>query len=242
MSRVRNFAFECIDTLNHASTVDGVMDTMWGTGKFFGFENFGVSGIPLPSETIDPYILLRGWPEDWTKRYVEHNYVQDDPIIAKTKTSTLPFSWNEVPNETMTPRARRIMDEAKEFGLVEGISVPIYTTHGFQAIVTIGAKNLRLSPDEKAALHLISIYAHSHAKRLISTPSSTSSKHNKALGRRELECLKWSSLGKSAWEISEILHLSQRTVEEYLFNASRKLNASNRVQAVAEAIRNGLIL
>lgn len=46
---------------------------------------------------------------------------------------------------------------------------------------------------------------------------------------------------ETAWEIGEILHISKRTVEGHLINAARKLNATNRAQAVACAIRYRLI-
>jgi LuxR family quorum sensing-dependent transcriptional regulator len=58
---------------------------------------------------------------------------------------------------------------------------------------------------------------------------------------RERECLKWAARGKSEWEISQILGISEHTSEKHLLNAKTKLGASNRVHAVAEALRRGLI-
>ena len=58
---------------------------------------------------------------------------------------------------------------------------------------------------------------------------------------RETECLKWAAAGKSEWEISQILGISEHTAERHLLNAKTRLGAVNRVQAVAEAIRLGLI-
>ncbi len=29
------------------------------------------SGIPLPSERIDPYFMLNAWPDGWFERYVQ---------------------------------------------------------------------------------------------------------------------------------------------------------------------------
>jgi LuxR family transcriptional regulator, quorum-sensing system regulator BjaR1 len=62
-----------------------------------------------------------------------------------------------------------------------------------------------------------------------------------ALTPRERECLKWAAGGKSEWEISQILGISEHTCEKHLLNAKAKLGAANRVQAVAEAIRRGYI-
>lgn len=61
------------------------------------------------------------------------------------------------------------------------------------------------------------------------------------LSERERECLRWVSMGKTAWETASILGRSQRTVEYHLKNAIRKLGATNKVHACALAIRLGLL-
>ena len=58
---------------------------------------------------------------------------------------------------------------------------------------------------------------------------------------RELDCLRWCSRGKTNWEISRILGLSERTVEHYLSRANRKLGTATRAQAVARALQLELI-
>lgn len=62
-----------------------------------------------------------------------------------------------------------------------------------------------------------------------------------ALSERERECLRWVSVGKTAWETAVILGLSRRTIEFHLKNAARKLGASNKVHATTTAIRLGLL-
>ena len=62
------------------------------------------------------------------------------------------------------------------------------------------------------------------------------------LTKREIECLQWAAVGKSEWEISQILGISEHTSEKHLLNAKAKLGAANRVQAVAEALRRGFIV
>ena len=56
-----------------------------------------------------------------------------------------------------------------------------------------------------------------------------------------MECLKWAADGKTEWEISGILSISEHTADKHLANARRKLGAANRAQAVANAIRWGII-
>lgn len=61
------------------------------------------------------------------------------------------------------------------------------------------------------------------------------------LSEREKEVLSWSKRGKSSWEISAILDISERTVNFHVNNIMQKLNAVSRTQAVAVAIERGLI-
>ncbi|WP_189413712.1 helix-turn-helix transcriptional regulator [Mesorhizobium sp. M00.F.Ca.ET.217.01.1.1] len=50
---------------------------------------------------------------------------------------------------------------------------------------------------------------------------------------REFESLKWPARGKSAWDISQILGFSKRTVTFYLENAKAKLGVRTINQGVA---------
>lgn len=59
--------------------------------------------------------------------------------------------------------------------------------------------------------------------------------------RREIEVLQWLQQGKSSWEISKILGLSERTVNFHVYNIMEKIEAVNRPQMITIALRMGLI-
>lgn len=59
---------------------------------------------------------------------------------------------------------------------------------------------------------------------------------------REREVLSWTASGKTAWEISQILNISNRTVEFHMGNILNKFDAVNSQQAVAIAVSSGLIV
>lgn len=61
------------------------------------------------------------------------------------------------------------------------------------------------------------------------------------LTSQELECMRWCKEGKTNWEIGEILAISEKTVEFHLTNAMRKFGAANRLAAVVQGIKEGLI-
>ena len=60
------------------------------------------------------------------------------------------------------------------------------------------------------------------------------------LSKREKEILKWLKKGKSSWEISVILSISERTVNFHVGNIMQKLNAVSRTHAVAISIEKGI--
>jgi DNA-binding CsgD family transcriptional regulator len=61
------------------------------------------------------------------------------------------------------------------------------------------------------------------------------------ISARERECLKWAAKGKTSWEISQILGVTESTIIYHLRNATRKLNAANRLHAVAKALKASII-
>ena len=62
------------------------------------------------------------------------------------------------------------------------------------------------------------------------------------ISEREKEVLQWVEQGKSSSEISLILGISQRTVNSSIYNIMEKLEAVNRPQMVAIALRKGILL
>ncbi len=63
-----------------------------------------------------------------------------------------------------------------------------------------------------------------------------------SLTARERDCLSYCALGKTSWEIGQILGISEKTVDFHISNASVKLDANSRIFAVVKALRHGLIL
>ena len=73
------------------------------------------------------------------------------------------------------------------------------------------------------------------------TKCTSGSGAREKLSSREVECLRWAAAGKSSDEIAIILGISAYTVSSYFKSATRKLDAVNRMQAIARAMRMKLI-
>ena len=86
-------------------------------------------------------------------------------------------------------------------------------------------------------LRILANYFHSHVLRI----NGHNCDSEILISARELDCLKWTAAGKTAWEASVILGISERTVRFHLNAAREKLQCATTTQAVAKAIVNQLI-
>ncbi|WP_259695981.1 helix-turn-helix transcriptional regulator [Pseudomonas frederiksbergensis] len=61
------------------------------------------------------------------------------------------------------------------------------------------------------------------------------------LTSREREVLQWSAVGKSSWEIGQIVNCTEAGVNYHFCNIRRKFGVSSRWSAVVKALGQGLI-
>jgi LuxR family quorum sensing-dependent transcriptional regulator len=231
-------AFEFVQRLNRLSTIDAVMTATERMLGRYGFAHFAFSGVPINSDSLPGIVLAHRIPVELFKRYVEQRYADIDPCMRHLRRTTEPFRWLDVPyNPDCEPRAAELMALVADFGLSQGIFVPIPSPAGTIGNVWMSGSKLELTARTKPALHLIALYAFDRLQRL----AGPSTAQRPRLTAREQEVLEWTASGKSAWEIGMILGISKRTVDEHAQSAFRKLRAANRTQAVVIALRERLI-
>lgn len=107
------------------------------------------------------------------------------------------------------------------------------------AAVPLSADAAPATPAEAAVLRVLRDVVRKRLAELTRRPAKTGERP--LLSPRERECLQWTAAGKTTWEIAGILEISQNTIDGYIASATKKLGAVNRTQAVAEALRRGLI-
>ncbi|MBA2780316.1 hypothetical protein H1D44_15610 [Halomonas kenyensis] len=125
---------------------------------------------------------------------------------------------------------------AAGYGLHAGFACSYAQEHS--GVITVCSINV-----DSNVLQSVAQWALSNVMPALHTATSCIRQHKsiRPLTARELEVLKWSSEGKTVWEIGVILNLSEGTVKFHLNNIYRKLNVSNRAQAIAAAAYQGLI-
>lgn len=185
-------------------------------------------------------VLLQGWPEEWLQQYITSNHLRRDPVVALMRRQPDVFRWSDAFEcDGLAREGKEVIEQAKEFGLCAGIAFPMFTLDGTRILVSLGGPELDVSDENLQQLVLLSNYALGRALQL--SVGQTRDRRRRVLTSREIECLRWAALGKSEWEISQILGISEHTSEKHLLNAKSKLGAANRTQAVVEAIRLGYV-
>lgn len=223
-------AFEIIDELRTLVGIDAISRRLSVALSGFGFHAFLMTRLLARTEKIDPYILLMSWPREWLHHYSHQGYYGHDPVAQSCFATLRPFVWSGASWDGCDPDgARRVMDEATDFELNDGVMVPMHDLSGRQASLSMATKTLDLPPSGLKAIHLVSLYAFASA--------DDASSERPRLSRREREILSWTAEGKSTWEVGEILGISHQTVATHLKNAKLKLDGTTVTHTVVQALR-----
>jgi len=225
---------EFVTALEAATGCSDVMQLFGREIAALGFNSYIM--VALDERTLTQRLMASGWHPEWIATYTAENLSAADPVRRQASRAINPFFWSEVSyNPEREPRAKEIMELAADFQMNEGFCLPIRDGNTIAAISIAGDKP-DLGHGVKAALHIMSLFAYNRFRALTNPPLQSS-----LLTEREREALRWVSIGKSDWDISAILHVSERTARAHVLSAVHKLKAANRSAAVAEALSRGEI-
>jgi LuxR family quorum sensing-dependent transcriptional regulator len=229
-------AFEVIDELGRLNDPETIFARLAGYLGRYGFTSFLVSGLPSQRERLEPYILLNGWPTGWFERYTAVNHYRHDPCVRHCFSTIEPFAWSELPPDLVEGQeAQLVMNEAVEFGLAEGLCIPLHDVYGSQAVVTMAGRQVELTPSARRMVHLAPLYAYGAAERSVRIPAHH--KDDSRLTVRERDVMRWIAEGKTFWEIGKILGISEATVNDHMRHIRAKLGTRNATHSLAEALR-----
>ncbi|KRQ16271.1 transcriptional regulator [Bradyrhizobium manausense] len=223
-----------IDLLFSAEHADAFAEAMAITASELDLSCFAY--LAVPQRAGKKPVVISTYPNNWVEHYVRSHYERLDPIIKRSLETTDPFQWGlDVPSRPISAAQQRFLEEASEFGIRLGFTLPIHDTDGSVAALTFAADQRRPQFDRcidlnASALQLIARCFHSHVRRKLLHEFTIDGIH---LSPREVECLEWAAKGKSFWEIGQILGISHNTVAHYLRSARDKLGVRKVVQAVA---------
>lgn len=209
-------------------------DALADAGKHLGLPTFAY--LVVPAKSVEKPTLISNYPLGWTSYYLSHRYDEIDPVIQRARCGGCPFHWRQgCCGGNTTQAQQRMLNEAAEFGIASGLTIPIHDLRGGFAALTFATDErnpefLRAAEKYELALQLMATCFHVEVRR---TAADDQTIDGIRLTPREYECLQWAVAGKSTYDIATILAIRRRTVAFHLDNAKEKLGVRTINQAVA---------
>lgn len=185
-------------------------------------------------------VLNESFPSEWMRRYKDEVLSVTDPVVNYVLTFYKTCLWKEATEVFPGRQYAELMGKAAEHGLKYGVAGGVNgISREFGSIFSFSSVSDRFSGRHKKILDVVIPHLH---QALLRVCAACESKCKEAsLSAREVEVLMWMKEGKTNWEISVILNISERTVKFHVHNIAGKLNAVSKSHAVAIAMDRGIL-
>jgi DNA-binding CsgD family transcriptional regulator len=207
-----------------------------------GFET--VSAITVVEHGMGraEFINVNNTPADYVEPYSDLGCSRRDPVLQHCKRQSVPIIWDQ--DTYVEHGAADLWEQQASYGYRTGIAMALHLPEGKHFLLGVDRDQpLPQDPDELqrlvADLQLFAVHAQDAALRLLLPTQQQPERPS--LTPRELEALRWTMEGKTAWEVGAVLGISERTAVLHVNNAMHKLGCFNKHQAVLKALRLGLI-
>lgn len=226
-----------LSRIDAANSSVGVLEGLASFLHLFGLRHLLIARLPRTDESLWPRpVLYDGWPAEWSAHYTTSDHFSHDPCVLRCRIASKPFLWSELPRADMSIEQLRVMDEATEFAMLDGLCVPVYEPCKAPAVITVAGDDISLDRNDLPVLEMVSTHAFRAVQQLRGPVSEPAQKE---LTSRERDILAWTAAGKSAEDVGCILSISKLTVERHLSNIREKLNATNSTHAAVKALLRG---
>lgn len=196
---------------------------------------------PRPGERAS-FIAIGNTPEPYLEAQRDPTASARDPVNRRLRALSVPFIYDQ--QLYATAGAGDLWETQAAFGYKTGVAVALHLPDyrhfllGVDRDDSLPREERRLSR-MMADLQLLAVHAQSAASRLLAPDDADGPAPE--LTPREVEILRWTMDGKTAWSVGAILGVSEATVNFHLRNVFRKLGAASKHQAVLKALKLRLI-
>lgn len=236
---------ELLIGLMECATAEEWSHALFSVAAEHGFEQTVYGVVPNKQTPLEQAFLCSNYSTQWRTKYDSEKFHYVDPTVTHCLGSSLPLIWQ--PQTFRGVQQRDFYEEACGHGIRTGMTYPVHGVGGEFGVVSFVSDAIANKQFQRRLSHILPImalvrdYVFESSLRWTTPSSLTSHPQGVHLTPRELESLKWAMEGKSAWEMSMIMKCSEATANFHLSNIRRKFKVSTRQQAVAKAIRLGII-
>jgi len=231
-------AFTVLEQLDNAQDKQQLIDIFDRYLRDIGLTTFIFAEIANLDMPFGKNLVFGTSSPSYLKKYWHDGNMYHDPLIRALLRANSPIQYSTVNDVTnMDRNDRKTMDLRRDQGIFDGYAFPLkgrlnrFTTVGVHGNVD------HLSYCDIAILEMLIQGLYRRATYLHPLPKHLSEEKSAGLTNRERECLTWAAKGKTNWDISQILLITERTVQYHIQNARKKLGADSRLQAVVLAVK-----
>ncbi|MFM8900272.1 MAG: LuxR family transcriptional regulator [Burkholderiales bacterium] len=191
------------------------------------------------------FVTIDNTPENFRERFEAADRRVKDPVMQHCKISGRPIIWDQ--STYVQVGLGEHWEEQASFGYREGIAMALHLAGGHHFFLGVDSDGPLTRDNERltrvvADLQLFTVYAQEAASRVIEIPRRESPEPPlRPLTAREVDALRWTFEGKTAWEVGKILGITERTAVFHVNNAMHKLGCISKHQAAIRADRLGLL-
>lgn len=230
---------DSLDALLRSTSEQDLFDRVAGMARDLGFE-YCAYGIRMPVPVTRPRVaMFNNYSSSWQQCYDTRGYLQVDPTVQHAIKSNLPIVWSN----QVFGQAHDMWEDARSHGLRIGWAQAARDATGAVGLLTLARSAQPLTGSEltanQARMAWLAQYTHAAMSQLLTPKLAPETRA--ALTLREKEVLRWTAEGKTSYEISQILDVSERTVNFHINNAVAKLETSNKTQAAVKATALGML-
>lgn len=238
--RFEAFVEEFLTPMCSVGTDDELAGILATVTKHLGFEYFALTHHIDIAKASATSIRLHNYPEQWVEYYDAAALGVSDPVHRASHVTSVGFSWSALPSMIhLTPEDQRVLTLGRAQGIGTGFTVPANVPGEAR-----GSCSFASSSDDaatRAALSLAQLtgaFAFETARKLYVTRPVGGS-FGPTLTDRQRDCVLWVARGKSDWEISRILGISEETVTRHLKHARERYGVQKRTLLAIRAVFDG---
>jgi DNA-binding CsgD family transcriptional regulator len=183
-------------------------------------------------------------PYDWVSFYTKSNLIEIDPRLQAGIGRTTPLYWDRHLLKDI-PGSQQFFDVAEKFGLCSGIGFSMPGNADFEYyMVSFNSSRARYDwIDESTAGRacLFASYFHQFYRSALVADRIKTPLRGHPLTAREQECLSYLAKGLTNPQIARAMSITDRTAAFHISHILAKLNAENRTEAVAVALKIGIV-
>ncbi|NDL63649.1 LuxR family transcriptional regulator [Acerihabitans arboris] len=191
---------------------------------------------------LGPPVIYSNYPAEWIRKYIDMTLYKYDPVILMARKSIMPFLWDDKTLSFNTSVYNKIFEVSREYNIYSGYAFPLHDHENNLATLSLytegecGVLLKQYVEEHKRSIQLLLLSVHEQymhiEPHLDKLPRG---KSERTLTVRQVEVLRWASLGKTYGEIAIIMGITESTVKFHISNLIVKLGVVNAKHAIRKA-------